>query len=78
MADCRQAALVEEALHALALHLGTLATGRTVPLLRDFTLAFLVVTAVSTSATIWNARFSPTAGDELSGRKAVSRPQADG
>jgi EmrB/QacA subfamily drug resistance transporter len=63
---------------ALALHLGTLATGRTVPLLRDFTLAFLVVTAVSTSATIWNARFSPTAGDELSGRKAVSRPQADG
>ncbi|MEJ0064621.1 MAG: DHA2 family efflux MFS transporter permease subunit [Caulobacteraceae bacterium] len=58
---------------ALALHLGMLATARTVPLLTDFTLAFVVVTVVSASATIWNARFSPTAGDELSGRKAVAR-----
>ena len=61
---------------ALSLHIGMLATARTVPLLSDFTLAFLVVTAVSTSATIWNARFSPTAGDELSGRKAVTRAGA--
>jgi len=61
---------------ALALHLGMMATGRTVPLLTDFTLAFLVVTAVSASATIWNARFSATAGDELSGRKAVARRAA--
>ena len=61
---------------ALALHLGMMATGRTVPLLGDFTLAFLVVTAVSASATIWNARFSATAGDELSGRRAVARRAA--
>ena len=61
---------------ALSLHIGMLATARTVPLLSDFTLAFLAVTAISTSATIWNARFSPTAGDELSGRKAVRRAGA--
>jgi EmrB/QacA subfamily drug resistance transporter len=50
-----------------ALHVGLLFNGGTVPRLRDFTLAFLVVTAVSASATLWNRRFSPTAGAELSG-----------
>jgi MFS family permease len=58
---------------ALSLHLGMAARARNVPLLNDFTLAFVVVTVVSASATIWNARFSADAGDELSGRKAVSR-----
>jgi EmrB/QacA subfamily drug resistance transporter len=50
-----------------ALHVGMLAGGAESPRLRDFTLAFLVVTAVSASATIWNRRFSPQAGAELSG-----------
>jgi EmrB/QacA subfamily drug resistance transporter len=53
---------------ALALHVGMLATARRTPQLSDFTLAFLVVTAVSALATIWNLRFAPDAGEELSGR----------
>ena len=56
---------------ALSLHLGMLGAGHAAPALGDFTLAFCVVTAISTSATIWNARFAPDAGDELSGRKAI-------
>ena len=47
---------------AMALH------GRSRPGLEDFTLAFLVVTAVSLSATIWNLKFAPDAGDSMSGR----------
>jgi len=54
-----------------ALHVGMLATHRRTPQLSDFTLAFLVVTAVSALATIWNLRFSPDAGDELSGRASA-------
>ena len=50
-----------------ALHVGMLLGDAATPRLRDFTLAFLVVTAVSASATIWNRRFSPHAGAELSG-----------
>jgi EmrB/QacA subfamily drug resistance transporter len=53
---------------AAALHVGMLATHTRTPRLSDFTLAFLVVTAISAAATIWNARFSETAGEELSGR----------
>jgi EmrB/QacA subfamily drug resistance transporter len=53
-----------------ALHVGMLLDGVATPRLRDFCLAFLVVTAVSASATIWNRRFSPEAGAELSGHKA--------
>ncbi len=34
----------------------------------EFTPAFLVVTAISASATLWNLRFSPVAGDGLTGR----------
>jgi EmrB/QacA subfamily drug resistance transporter len=59
---------------ALALHLGLLGTGRTTPRLHDFTFAFLVVTAVSTAATVWNLQFTATAGDELSGRAPRPRP----
>jgi len=54
-----------------ALHLGMLASRRATPGLGDFTAAFLVVTAISAAATIWNMKFSAQAGDELSGR---SRP----
>jgi MFS family permease len=51
-----------------ALHVAMLTTHRTSPSLSAFTLAFLAVTAVSASATIWNMRFSAEAGDTLSGR----------
>jgi EmrB/QacA subfamily drug resistance transporter len=57
-----------------ALHVGMLLTDRTQPGFADFTLAFLIVTAVSTLATIWNRRFSPNAGDELSGHSAKGAP----
>ena len=54
---------------ALALHIGMLAGGHSGPRLADFTLAFLIVTAISASATIWNRRFAADAGAELSGRR---------
>jgi hypothetical protein len=50
-----------------ALHIGTLVTHRASPSLPSFSLAFLAVTLVSASATIWNMKFSRHAGDELSG-----------
>lgn len=53
---------------AAALHVGMLADARETPHLRDFTLAFLIVTAISAFATIWNLRFSPEAGASMSGR----------
>ncbi|MEG3175984.1 MFS transporter [Sphingomonas sp. RB3P16] len=55
---------------AASLHVGMLGGGHTRPQLGDFTLAFLVVTAISTSATIWNARFAADAGDAMSGHRA--------
>jgi MFS family permease len=54
---------------ALALHVGMLAGDRAAPRLGDFTVAFLIVTAISASATIWNRRFDKDAGAELSGRR---------
>ncbi|WP_205691445.1 DHA2 family efflux MFS transporter permease subunit [Caulobacter sp. 602-2] len=54
---------------ALALHVGMLGGGHASPRLADFTLAFLIVTAISASATIWNRRFAPDAGADLSGRR---------
>ena len=57
-----------------ALHAGMLATHQTKPSLDDFTLAFLVVTAVSAGATVWNMKFSAKAGDELSGRARAIKP----
>jgi EmrB/QacA subfamily drug resistance transporter len=56
-----------------ALHVGMLAAHSRTPQLSDFTLAFLVVTAVSALATIWNLRFAADAGEELSGRSRMRR-----
>ncbi len=39
------------------------------PALNDFSAAFLVVTAISLGATIWNMRFTPHAGAEISGHR---------
>ncbi|WP_375270606.1 MFS transporter [Sphingomonas sp.] len=58
---------------AASLHVGMLSSGHDRPQLSDFTLAFLVVTAVSATATIWNRRFAPDAGAQLSGHVAPRR-----
>jgi len=52
-----------------ALHAAMLAARQATPGLAQFTFAFLVVTSISALATVWHMRFSPTAGDELSGRR---------
>ena len=39
------------------------------PGLNDFSAAFLVVTAISILATVWNVRFSRDAGAEISGHR---------
>ncbi len=39
------------------------------PALNDFSAAFLVVTLISLGATIWNMRFTPHAGAEISGHR---------
>ena len=62
---------------AATLHIGTLVTGGTKPTLPGFTLAFLVVTAISASATIWNRRFVSDAGAELSGHEHKRLQPAD-
>jgi MFS family permease len=54
-----------------ALRVGMLLARRTAPALGDFSLAFLVVTAISALATAWNMRFAKDAGDELTGRAAT-------
>ncbi len=54
-------------LAAVALHLAMLANGHARPSLTDFSAAFWVVTGISLSATIWNLRFAPDAGAEISG-----------
>jgi EmrB/QacA subfamily drug resistance transporter len=59
-----------------ALHLAMLAGHRATPALRDFTVAFLAVTAVSALAVLWNLRFSERAGHELSGRHAPAPAKA--
>lgn len=63
---------------ALALHMGMLVTRRSSPGLADFTLAFLVVTAVSALATVWNWRFAPDAGSDLSGHHPAPKPAQAG
>ena len=45
------------------------ALGHAEPSFGDFSLAFVVVTALSLSATIWNLRFAPDAGAEISGHR---------
>ncbi|WP_343525986.1 MDR family MFS transporter [Sphingomonas sp.] len=52
---------------ATVLELGTLIEGRQTPTLAVFSVAFLIVAAISASAVIWNRRFAPDAGAEMSG-----------
>jgi hypothetical protein len=54
---------------ALALHSSMLVRVHAHAELNDFSAAFIVVTMISLTATIWNARFSRTAGAEMSGYK---------
>ncbi len=54
---------------AASLRLGMLGSGDVQPRLADFTLAFLVVTAISASATWWNGRFAADAGAQMSGHR---------
>jgi EmrB/QacA subfamily drug resistance transporter len=56
---------------ALALHTSMVANGNETPHLQDFSAAFLFVTAISITATIWNMRFAGTAGADFSGHKAA-------
>ena len=57
---------------AASLHIGMLGSGSTRPDLSAFTLAFLVVTAVSATATIWNRRFAVDAGADMSGQRRAA------
>jgi len=52
---------------ATALHVAMLAGHRDAPISQDFTVAFLIVTAISALATIWNMRFARDAGSAMSG-----------
>lgn len=54
---------------AVVLHLAMVLHGHATPSLADFSAAFWVVTAISFSATIWNLRFAPDAGSEISGHR---------
>jgi EmrB/QacA subfamily drug resistance transporter len=58
---------------ASALHLSMLAHGGSKPIFADFTAAFWTVTVISLLATIWNLRFHPDAGTEISGRAPAAR-----
>jgi EmrB/QacA subfamily drug resistance transporter len=60
---------------ASTLHLSMLAHQAEKPALGDFTVGFLVVTAISALATIWNLRFAADAGDEISGRMPARKPE---
>jgi EmrB/QacA subfamily drug resistance transporter len=48
--------------------------GHARPALSDFSIAYFVVTLISLSATIWNWRFDPTAGQTISGHRPLGRP----
>ena len=61
---------------ALALHGSMLLRSHGTPQLGDFSIAFLIVTAISLSATIWNLRFAPDAGHEISGHSPLVRKPA--
>jgi EmrB/QacA subfamily drug resistance transporter len=52
---------------AAALQGAMVLRGHHVPVFSDFTVAFWCVAVVSLSATIWNVRFAPDAGREISG-----------
>lgn len=57
---------------ALALHGSTQFLGHAKPEMIDFSVAFIVVTAIALLAVIWNASFSRTAGSEISGHRRRS------
>ena len=44
----------------------------------DFSVAFIVVTLIALLAMVWNARFSSTAGSEISGHRKKSPEDALG
>jgi len=52
---------------ATALHLSMAVQGHLHPALADFSVAFLVVTAISSLSLIWNRRFDEKAGADISG-----------
>lgn len=52
---------------ALALRASMLTGAHQQPELANFSMAFIVVTAISITATFWNLRFHPSAGAEISG-----------
>jgi EmrB/QacA subfamily drug resistance transporter len=56
---------------ALTLHGSMLLAARSQVAPGDFSVAFVVVTIVSLSATWWNTKLSPDAGSDMSGHKAV-------
>jgi EmrB/QacA subfamily drug resistance transporter len=55
---------------ALALHGSMFVREHQEAQLNDFSAAFIIVTLISMSASIWNMRFSKTAGAEMSGYKS--------
>lgn len=55
---------------AMALHGAMVVAGRARPEVHDFSVAFWTVSAISMLATIWNLRFAPDAGAEISGHEA--------
>ena len=58
---------------ALALDGSMILRGHAVAGVADFSAAFLIVTAISVTATLVNLRFSPTAGAEISGHKQIKQ-----
>ena len=61
---------------ALALEGAMVVDGHVHPLLGDFSAAFLVVAGVSLLSTVWNLRFAPDAGWEISGHRRRPRQAA--
>jgi EmrB/QacA subfamily drug resistance transporter len=59
-----------------ALHASMLVHDAVKPAFGDFTAAFWIVTAISALATIWNLRFHPDAGAEISGRPPPASAKA--
>jgi hypothetical protein len=61
---------------ALVLQSSMALRGHATVQLNDFSVAFLVVTGISLTATFWNLRLAPDAGIEISGHRAVQpRPR---
>ena len=58
---------------SIALQGSMVLRGHLIPGLDDFSAAFLVVTAISLSATLWNMRFAHDAGREISGQRVSAR-----